>query len=116
MVSEAGVGVIVKFGCPLVVTINVTFWLIVSPPLKALTTNGYVPTGKVAGTVMVMAELPAPGGAIVAGLKLTVTPWGTPAVDRVTALLNPPETLVEIVDVPCDPSATATVPGEMDMA
>src|SRR5215472_1944968 len=103
----------VKFGGPLPVTSRVTVWFIVSPPPKALTTNGYVPTGIVAGTVMVMVELPAPGAAIVAGLKLTVTPWGKPTAVGVMALLKPPATVVEIVAVPCEPSATASVPGAM---
>ena len=53
-----------------------------------------------APTVMVMVELPAPGAGIVLGLKLTVVPVGTPVADRLIELLNPPLTVVVIVEVP----------------
>ena len=69
-----------------------------------------------AGTVMVRVELPAPGAAIVAGLKLAVTPWGRATAVGVMELLKPPETVVVITDVPCDPSGTDTVPGEIEAA
>jgi hypothetical protein len=49
---------------------------------------------------MVMVELPAPGAAIVLGLKLTVVPLGAPVADRLIALLKPPLTVVLIVEVP----------------
>ena len=49
---------------------------------------------------MFMAELPAPGAAIVLGLKLTVTPEGIPLADSAIELLKPPLILVVIVDVP----------------
>ncbi|HXJ96595.1 MAG TPA: hypothetical protein VMT20_27465, partial [Terriglobia bacterium] len=61
-----------------------------------------------------MVELPAPGAAIVPGLKLTVVPAGAPAADRVIALLNPPLTVVVMVDVPWFPCATLSEPGEAD--
>jgi hypothetical protein len=47
-----------------------------------------------------MVELPAPGAAIVLGLKLTVVPLGAPVADRVIALVKRPLTVVVIVDVP----------------
>ena len=50
-------------------------------------------------------EDPLPGEAIDAGLKLTVTPVGAPAADRLTAELNPLRTavvIVELFDPPCD--------------
>src|SRR5271157_5030963 len=65
---------------------------------------------------MVRVELPAPGAAMVLGVKLTVAPAGTPADDSVIALLKPPETVVEITDVPCEPSGTVSVPGEVETA
>jgi hypothetical protein len=61
---------------------------------------GYVPTAVLDPTVMVMVELPAPGAAIVLGLKLTVVPLGAPVADRLIALLKPPLTVVVIVEVP----------------
>ena len=51
-------------------------------------------------TVTVIVELPAPGAAIVLGLKATVVPVGAPEADRVIELLNPPLTLVVMVEVP----------------
>ena len=46
-----------------------------------------------------MTELPEPGAGRLAGLKLTLVPDGTPDADSVIALLNPPLTVVVIVDV-----------------
>ena len=51
-------------------------------------------------TVMVMVEVPDPGAGMVAGLKLTVVPVGTPVDDNAIELLKPPLTVVVIVDVP----------------
>ena len=64
---------------------------------------GYVPAAVLDPTVMVIVELPEPGAGIGFGLKLTVVPDGTPDVDRMTALLNPPLTAVVIVDIPWFP-------------
>jgi hypothetical protein len=61
---------------------------------------GYVPSGVLAPTVIVMVELPAPGAGIVLGLKLTVVPVGAPVADRLIALLKPPLIVVVIVEVP----------------
>ena len=49
---------------------------------------------------MVIVDLPEPGAAIDAGLKLTVTPVGAPEAVKATAPLNPPETVLVIVLVP----------------
>jgi hypothetical protein len=49
------------------------------------------------------------------GLKLTVTPLGWPLADKTIAELNPPETVVVIVDVPLLPGATETEVGEAEM-
>ena len=73
---------------------------------------GYVPAVVLAPTVMVMVECPAPGAGIVFGLKLTVVPEGMPEADSVIALLNPPLTVVVMVDVPWLPCAMLRVVGE----
>ena len=63
-------------------------------------------------TAIVIVELPAPGAAIGLGLKLTVVPLGAPLAVRLIALLNPPLTVVAIVEVPELPCATLTEVGE----
>ena len=50
--------------------------------------------------MIVMVEVPDPGAGMVAGLKLTVVPVGTPLADSAIELLKPPLTVVVIVDVP----------------
>ena len=63
-----------------------------------------VPVVAVALAVSVRVELPLPGAAIEAGLKLAVTPEGNPEADKEIAELNPPLTVVEIEllpEVPC---------------
>lgn len=59
-----------------------------------------VPLVAVLPTVNVSVELPLPGAAIDAGLKLAVTPVGKPEAERATAELKPPLTVVEIVVLP----------------
>jgi hypothetical protein len=64
----------------------------------------YVPVGVLLLTTIVIAELPEPGAGIVCGLNVMVVPVGAPDVDRATELLNPPLTVVVIVEefwVPC---------------
>ena len=63
-----------------------------------------VPVVAVVLAVSVKVELPLPGAAIEAGLKLAVTPEGNPEADNEIAELKPPLTEVEIVllpEVPC---------------
>ena len=71
-----------------------------------------MPTAVLDPTVIVIVELPPPGAAIVLGLKLTVVPLGAPLAVRLIALLNPPLTVVVIVEVPELPCATLTDVGE----
>ena len=59
-----------------------------------------VPVMAVLSTVNVSVELPLPGAAMDAGLKLAVTPVGRPEAERETAELKPPLTVVEIVVLP----------------
>lgn len=63
----------------------------------ALTVVLKVPVVAVLLAENVSVELPLPGAAIVAGLKLAVTPLGRPEIERATEELNPLETVVEIV-------------------
>ena len=100
MLSELGAAAMVKSGCCCAVTLNVTVVVGASPPPLAVTVSGYVPTGVLVPTMIVMVEVPPPGAGIVLGLKLTVVPAGAPVADRLTALLNPPLMLVVMVVLP----------------
>ena len=82
------------------VTVSVTVVFCWIPPPLPVIVMGYVPTGVLAPTVMLMVELPEPGAGIGLGLKLTVVPDGTPEADKLIALLKPPLIVVVIVDVP----------------
>jgi len=64
---------------------------------------------------MVMVDVPFPGAAMEAGLKLTVTPVGWPDADNAMAELKLPEIVVVMVEVPLLPCATETVVGEAEM-
>lgn len=61
---------------------------------------------------MFIVELPVP--VIDAGLKLTVTPEGCPLALSVTAELNPPVTVLVMVELPALPCCTVTDDGEAD--
>lgn len=98
------------------VTASVTvavFWI---PPPFAVTVMGYVPVDVLDPTEIVMVEVPDPGAAMVLGLKLTVVPDGAPEAERLIELLNPPLTVVEIVDVPWFPGATVIEVGDAESA
>jgi hypothetical protein len=58
---------------------------------------------------MVMVEEPLP--VIEVGLKLTVTPLGWPLALNTTAVLNPPVTVLVMLEVPDAPCLTETVEG-----
>ena len=49
-------------------------------------------------------------------MKVTVAPAGAPLELKATAALNPPERLVEIVELPELPRATGIEAGEAEMA
>ena len=66
----------------------------------------------VEATAMLIVEEPEPGAAMVAGLKLTVTPLGWPLAAREMAALKPPETVVEMVELPLLPTVTESAEGE----
>ncbi len=63
-------------------------------------------------TVMVMAELPAPGTGIVCGLKFIVVPVGRPDAERAIGLLKLPTIAVVPVELPASPCGTVTELGE----
>ena len=60
----------------------------------------------------VSVELPLPGAATEAGLKLAVTPEGKPDADNEIAALKPPLTAVEMVALPELPWVTDKLVGE----
>jgi 2-keto-3-deoxy-6-phosphogluconate aldolase len=72
----------------------------VIPPPVAETVTFALPVVAVLLAERVRVELPLPGAAIDAGLKLAVTPAGNPEADRETAALKPPLNVVEIVELP----------------
>jgi hypothetical protein len=82
------------------------------PPPLPVTVIVYVPTAVLDPTVIVIVELPAPGAAIVLGLKLSVVWLGAPDADRLIALLKPPLIVVVIVEVPLPPCTTVAEAGE----
>ena len=87
-----------KLGTATTVRVTVAFcWI---PPPLPVTVMGYVPTGVLAPTVIVIVEPPDPGTGIGLGLKLTVVPEGTPDADRAIALLKPPLIVVVMLEVP----------------
>lgn len=84
----------------------------VTVPPVAVTVTFAVPVAAVLLAVNVSVELPLPGAAIDAGLKPAVTPAGRPEADSATEELNPPLTVVEMVELPDVPCTTDKLPGE----
>ena len=80
-------------------TYNVTMVLCCRLPPLPVTVMGYVPTGVLPPTLMIIAELPEPGAGIGFGLKLTLVPLGNPVADKEIALLKLPLATVVIVEV-----------------
>jgi hypothetical protein len=78
----------------------------------AVTVTFAVPVIAVALAVSVRVELPLPGAAMEAELKLAITPEGRPDADNETAELNPPATVVVIVEVPDVPCASDRLEGD----
>ena len=70
------------------------------PPPVAVTVTFTVPVVAVLPAVRVNADVPLPGAAKDAGLKLAVTPVGNPDAESETAELKPPPTVVVTVELP----------------
>jgi len=107
-----GDAVTVKLGdvAGLMVRATVVVW--VTPPPVAVTVTFDVPVVAVLLAVNVSVELPLPGAAIELGLKLAVTPAGSPEAENEIAELNPPVTEVVIAVLPELPWVTERLVGE----
>lgn len=93
-------------------TVKETVLVWVTPPPLAVTVTLEVPLTAVLPTLNVNVELPPPGAAMDAGLKLAVTPVGSPDAERDTAELKPPVADVEIVVLPELPWMTERLAGD----
>lgn len=101
-----------KSGVAVAETVRETVVLCETPPPLALIVIVDVPVAAVLLAVNVSVELPEPGAAMDAGLKLAVTPAGNPLAESDTAELKPPDTVVETVVVLVPPCTTDTVVGD----
>ena len=97
------------------VTVSETDVVCVTPPPVPVTVIVYEPVAVVDATVIVIVEEPEPGAGMDDGLKPTVTPEGWPLALSAIAELKPPETLVEIEDVPLLPCTTVTELGDAEI-
>jgi hypothetical protein len=111
-VTLVGDAEMLKFGWAAAVTVSATVVVAVVLPEVPVTVMLYVPVAVDAATFIVMVELPAP--VIELGLKLTVTPVGWPVAVKVTGELNPPVTVLVIVEFPELPCTTVTEGGEAE--
>src|ERR1700677_4940197 len=102
----------VKLPATLAVTVRDTVAVCVNPPPVPVMVIVDVPAAAVEATVKVSVELPEPGAAMDVGLKAAVTPVGRPEADKAIAELNPPETVVVMVEVPVAPWAMETEVGD----
>ena len=97
---------------PAVVTVSDTEVVSVVVPAVPVTVIPYVPAATVEATPMLIVALPVP--VIEPGLKPIVTPVGWPDADSVTAVSNPPLTVLVIVEFPEFPWTIETAPGEAE--
>ena len=112
MLRELGDALMVKFGEALLVTVSETVVVSVVPPDVPLTVIWYVPVATVDPTAIVIVEVPAP--VIEVGLKVTVTPEGWPLALKAMVPLNPPVTVLVMVEFPELPCTTVTDAGEAE--
>jgi hypothetical protein len=81
--------------------VTVAAWLL--PPPVPITVKVLVPDGAPWRTVIPIVDVPEPGAAIEAGLKITVTLCGSPDADKEMAELKPLPAVVVIVELPEPP-------------
>ena len=110
--SPAGDAVTLKSGAVAALTVRATVVVWVAPPPLAVTVTFAVPVVAVLLAEKVRVELPLPGAAMEAGLKLAVTPAGNPDTDNEIVELNPPLMPVETVVAPEFPCVTESATGE----
>ena len=110
-VTVVGDALMVKLGFT-PVTVSETVVVFVVLPDVPVTVMRYVPVTVEEATVRVTVEVPAPAIGLV--LNATVTPAGWPLADNVMFELNPPVTVLVIVELPEPPCATETEAGEAD--
>jgi hypothetical protein len=97
---------------PEALTVRAIVAVWVTPPPFAFTVTFVVPVVAVLAAEKVRVELPLPGAAIEAGLKLALTPESRPEADKDTVELNPPLSVVETVVLPELPWVTDRLAGE----
>ena len=97
---------------PEALTVRAIVAVWITPPPFAFTVTFVVPVVAVLVAEKVRVELPLPGAAIEAGLKLAVTPEGSPDADKDTVELNPPLTVIETVALSELPWVTDRLAGE----
>lgn len=109
-VSVVGLAESVKPGATPLVMVKLINVVSVSPPPVPVTVMVAVPTVAELLAVNVKVEEPAPPE-MLDGLKLAVTPLGSPLAERTTELLNPPTAVLVITEVPELPSCTLNEEG-----
>jgi hypothetical protein len=92
--------------------VRTTVVVSVKPPPVPVIVIVWFPALAFLPTLTVIVEVPAPGAAMVLGLKLTASDCPSPVAVRVIAALKPPEILVVIVEVPELPGATVIAVGD----
>jgi hypothetical protein len=110
----AGLAANVKFGVAGALTVRLTAAECVVVPLVPTTVTVAAPVVAVLAAVRVRTEL-VPVVVVVAGLKLAVTPAGSPVALKATALANPPVRVTVIVLVPLAPVLIAKDEGAADI-
>jgi hypothetical protein len=111
--TDAGLAESEKLGAVPLVIVRLMVAVSVKPPPAPVMVRVDVPALAPLLAVRVSVEEPDPPEMVV-GLKLAVTPDGNPLAARETALLNPPETPLEIVEVPDLPAWTLNDDGLAD--
>ena len=96
-------------------TVSATVVVCVLPAPVAVIVMLLIPALPLELTLIVILDVPEPGAAMEAGLKLTVWALPNPEADKVIAELKPPVTAVVIVVVPELPVDTVNLFGDAPM-